>query len=362
SSAVFRMVFNVWSFHLIFNILCNAVGSDQDVNSVRLLHITDSHISLSNEAPPRSSRMHAAFSRSKHHETKISTTPAQEFAKLVAMAKDINADVVVLGGDILNFPSNSTATWVLEQLNLAGCGFIFTAGNHDWHLEGQRGAASYDAARVPELFSTFRPFFEQSLSSRGSCYDALGHWSSEGLGFLYGCALVKGLLLLFVDNSNFQVDDDQLEFTRLQLASAAGRRMPVVVLLHIPLQLPGLTLPPKELCGHQQWGSDTDALWQVEDRPRWPPANRPSTLAFRELLRAHAAPMGPIAALLSGHTHEEAAVALGESDSESCTATSACWTVESRTGQEPPSQVSDALQYTTRAAAEGAYRILTISS
>lgn len=40
-----------------------------------------------------------------------------------------------------------------------GCGFIFTAGNHDWHLEGQRGAASYDAARVPELFSTFRRGF-----------------------------------------------------------------------------------------------------------------------------------------------------------------------------------------------------------
>ena len=32
SSAVFRMVFNVWSFHLIFNILCNAVGSDQAQN------------------------------------------------------------------------------------------------------------------------------------------------------------------------------------------------------------------------------------------------------------------------------------------------------------------------------------------
>ena len=41
-----------------------------------------------------------------------------------------------------------------------------------------------------------------------------------------GLGAFGGLLLLFVDNSNFQVDDDQLEFTRLQLASAAGRRMP----------------------------------------------------------------------------------------------------------------------------------------
>ena len=34
----------------------------------------------------------------------------------------------------------------------------------------------------------------------------------------------------------------------------------VVVLLHIPLQLPGLTLPPKELCGHHQWGAATDVV------------------------------------------------------------------------------------------------------
>jgi hypothetical protein len=31
-----------------------------------------------------------------------------------------------------------------------------------------------------------------------------------------------------------------------------------VVLLHIPLMLPGMSLPPKELCGHQQWGAATD--------------------------------------------------------------------------------------------------------
>ena len=69
--------------------------------------------------------------------------------------------------------------------------------------------------------------------------------------------MVKGLLLVFVDNSNYQVDADQLEFLQVQLANA-GQTTPIVILLHIPLMLPGVTLPAKELCGHAQWGAAAD--------------------------------------------------------------------------------------------------------
>ncbi|CAJ1397185.1 unnamed protein product [Effrenium voratum] len=339
---------------VIRNALLTLVAGQEVFDSpVRLMHITDSHISLANEAPPRSSRMHAAFSRSRNRETNAFTTPAQEFSRLVNLARDWNVDLVVLGGDILNFPSNRTMMWVLEQLRLTGKDFIFTSGNHDWLLEGQRGAARYDADRVSELSSTFRPFYEQSVSSVSSCYNNLGYWDRPGIGILYGCAVVKGLLLLFVDNSNFQVDSDQLEFVRVQLSNVAAN-VPVVVLLHIPLMLPGMKLPPKELCGHQHWGAATDVLWQVEDRPRWPSGNLQSTLDFRELIQAHAAP-GPIVALLSGHTHEDAAVAL--SPEERCA--NGTWTVRSEGGRERV-EASGALQYTTHTAAEGAYRLLTI--
>ena len=68
-------------------------------------------------------------------------------------------------------------------------------------------------------------------------------------------------MLLFIDNSNYQVDANQLEFARLQVESV-GRDTPIVILLHIPLMLPGVTLPAKELCGHTQWGAATDtAAW-----------------------------------------------------------------------------------------------------
>ena len=88
---------------------------------------------------------------------------------------------------------------------------------------------------------------------------SLGDWSRPGAGILYGCTMVKGLLLLFIDNSNYQVDDDQLEFTRLQVESVS-KDTPIVILLHIPLMLPGATVAAKELCGHAQWGAATDTV------------------------------------------------------------------------------------------------------
>ena len=91
---------------------------------------------------------------------------------------------------------------------------------------------------------------------------SLGYWDRPGIGILYGCAMVKGLMLLFIDNSNYQVDTNQLEFTRVQVASV-GRDTPIVILLHIPLMLPGVTLPAKELCGHAQWGAATDTVLQL---------------------------------------------------------------------------------------------------
>ena len=50
----------------------------------------------------------------------------------------------------------------------------------------------------------------------------------------------------------------------------------MVLLLHIPLMLPGMTLPPKELCGHQHWGTATDQAPQLSHHlPR--PYNFPKT-------------------------------------------------------------------------------------
>ncbi|CAJ1422957.1 unnamed protein product, partial [Effrenium voratum] len=81
--------------------------------------------------------------------------------------------------------------------------------------------------------------------------------------------------------------------------------VPAVVLLHMPLALPGVDLPPKELCGHRAWGFASDELAEVEGRPRWPATNLKSTREFIELVQSHSAPSGRLVALLTGHVHRD---------------------------------------------------------
>ena len=95
----------------------------------------------------------------------------------------------------------------------------------------------------------------------------------------------------------------------------------------------------------------------MEGRPRWPAGNLQSTLDFRDLLQAKAAPSGPVVAVLSGrgtqmgrrqspscrkhvcqsafhmlgpvgHTHEDAVVSLSL-PADACEPSGRSWTVRS---------------------------------
>merc|ERR1711920_188074 len=86
---------------------------------------------------------------------------------------------------------------------------------------------------------------------------------------------------------------------------------PIVLLLHVPLAVPGTHMPPKESCGDPTWGAATDVNHEIEGRPTWPEGNKPSTKEFLELVQAQAAPVGRIVALLAGHIHRETVADLG---------------------------------------------------
>merc|ERR1719221_2210291 len=98
--------------------------------------------------------MFDAFAHTTDKVTRMRTTSSNEFVQLLRTACANNVDLIALGGDIVNFPSNVTVTWVLEQLRGPGCGipFVYTAGNHDWHKEGCADQEPrYDSARELEL-------------------------------------------------------------------------------------------------------------------------------------------------------------------------------------------------------------------
>jgi len=335
---------------------------------LRILHITDSHISLHDDDPPHTTRMFNAFAHTTDHETKSATTPREEFLGLLRLAHNQRVDLIALGGDIVNSPSHETVDWVVQNLRQTGIPFIYTAGNHDWLAEGVvADDPTYDYARPVQLNSILRPFFENSMTSKNvgvSLVQTFQNSSDVGIGKLYGLTTLKGTDVMFIDNSNHQVNEEQLLFAREQLADHSRRGTPVVLLLHMPLALPGLELEPKYVCGHPQWGAAMDENWSTEGRPKWPvEGNAPSTRAFIDLVQSHAAPSGRIVALLTGHVHKDFSASLQDHRLPAVANLTvlACGSHLPGCGvHEGGSGANGALQYITLDAAEGGYRLLTI--
>eukprot|EP00747_Dinoflagellata_sp_TGD_P164100 gnl/TRDRNA2_/TRDRNA2_183559_c0_seq1.p1 gnl/TRDRNA2_/TRDRNA2_183559_c0~~gnl/TRDRNA2_/TRDRNA2_183559_c0_seq1.p1 ORF type:complete len:441 (+),score=59.80 gnl/TRDRNA2_/TRDRNA2_183559_c0_seq1:60-1382(+) len=354
---------------------------------LRILHVTDPHVSLYNDDPLHTGRMFDAFSRVTDSTTGEATTPRNELLHLIRKAREENVDLIALGGDIVNYPSPRTVDWVLQQLREAAGGipFVYTAGNHDWHLEASIEDDRYDSQRLPRLNSTLLPLISHSVTTAPQAF-------GPGAGLLYGSSRVKGVDILFVDNSNHQISEEQLHFVREILDDRSSEEVPAVLLMHMPLALPGMNLQPKDLCGHPEWGAFSDLLWHTEGRPRWPEAgNSKSTLEFIKLMQEHAAPSGRVAAMLTGHVHKEFDVKLLELVQQPESQTGLAWnqsallcTPETSAGhcelthptilrQEEfrasavlgedmsmPVRARGGLQYTSLDAAEGGFRMLDI--
>ncbi|CAK0889448.1 unnamed protein product, partial [Prorocentrum cordatum] len=309
--------------------------------------------------------MFDAMANSRDWTTGRPTTPKQEFERLVRMAVSKKVDLILLGGDIVNFPTAATVSFVREQMSAAGIPYVYTSGNHDWMLEGQPEAASYDADRLPELRSTLWPLVGGSAALEAAS-GASGGPSADG-PLLRGCVTVKGIDIVVIDNGNYQVDDEQLSFFQACLSGGGCGRCaasepirPMLLLLHIPLALPGLDVAPKESCGHPSWGEEHDENHGVEARASWPASNLPSTPEFLRLVQASASPAGPLRGVLAGHVHRETAVPLAPAGGSPRAAPGAArvevlsWSERSPAGSAAGDEVPK--QYTTHLAAEGGHR------
>jgi predicted MPP superfamily phosphohydrolase len=333
-----------------------------DDRPVKIMHLTDNHISIDDFDPPRTSRMFSAFLETSDYTTHRSTSPQEEFKLLLRKAREEGVDLIALGGDLVNYPSPKTVAWVQEQLRneAGGIPFIYTAGNHDWHEEGARAEKRYDSARLAQLNTTLRPLFEGSAASASSA-------SGSGAGRLYGKTSVRGVDVAFIDNSNYQVSEEQTSFLQTQLQGDSSK--PLVLLMHMPLKLKGTPqLEPKYLCGHPDWGAASDDLAEIEGRPRWPEeGNSASTMSFIQLVQQHSAPAGRLAALLTGHVHQDFSAALHDKKAPHAANLTALACMEDQPGCQlqtakdgQKSEALGALQYTTLDAAEGGYRLLTV--
>ncbi len=215
--------------------------------NIKVVHIADTHLFMDdNRGIPYtkfSNRMAKAYNQTTHFKTREKTTPMECFENTLAYAKEVNADVITLVGDIFSFPSELAVELVNSKLEATGIPYIYVAGNHDWHYEGMSG--ELDALRDTWIDNRLLSLY-QGNNPLMAAYD------------------IKGIRFLAIDNSTYEINDEQLAFFSEHAASG----MPLVLLVHIPMYAPGKGISFG--CGNPNWNASTDRNYKLEKRPRWP--------------------------------------------------------------------------------------------
>eukprot|EP01048_Picozoa_sp_COSAG05_P004772 COSAG05_NODE_269_length_12494_cov_9.329326_4_plen_345_part_00 len=298
---------------------------------LRLMHITDSHCDLGPDAESGSEELcrylHGRYVDGfKANEQRGPQTvhghapvpPTEAFEAQLLEAKRRGVDLVVHTGDLLNFPSPKAAEWAAETMERHGLPFLFIGGNHDWQhcnpgwphtLEGpEMGSdalrAEWRGRALPALFDGGR---------RNS-----SHFSE----------IVGGCQFIGIDNSTRYITPDQLDFF---LSATAVGDHPVVLMMHIPLRLPGLMEDGRADGGGKTGDArlkDTsvmDGQPDAEEEQQWREIGAPGALeATREFVAA-VADLPSLVAVLTGHIHDNNADAIGEHGAVHYTTDAGCY-------------------------------------
>ena len=233
----------------------------------KIMFIGDSHISyLDGLVEPYSDyawRMHKAFMKKPKMEILDKTFQKAEYEKF---------DLIILGGDIINFPSDYNVKKLKESMERSKVPVKYISGNHDWHFEG----SGVDIPQVEvrkKWMKKLKPLF---FGEDYDCYKVV----------------LNGIKFMLVDNSAHDISPKQLDWTKRELADG----MPAILAMHIPIYVDGR----KYDCANPTWGRKTDKSYKIERRQIRPERQTDETFEFREVVLNTPNVLG----VLAGHTHK----------------------------------------------------------
>lgn len=198
------------------------------------------------------------------------------FCASLNKAKKVGSELVILGGDIINFPSQASVEHIKSILDKSGLNWVYIAGNHDWHYEGEPG----------DVFSQRDKWVQSNLNAL-----------YQGHNPMFYSQIIHNINFVTIDNSAFEITKEQLAFFREQV----GRGLPIILSIHIPVYLPGHNIDYG--CGHPDWNRKNVIYYEIERRESWPENGfTETTYRFRDLVLNSPEVIG----IYAGHTHEEA--------------------------------------------------------
>jgi len=257
-----------------------SIYTNAKIKPTRIFHISDTHLSIDDKRGDKyqecSKRMAGAYKQNEHFQNKNKITTKEGFEQTLQIANEQEVDFLALTGDIFSFPSEAAVEWTLQKLDETGIPFAYVAGNHDWHYEGMEGSSEtlrniWTEKHLKPMYQGNNPLFAK--------YD------------------INGIRFVSIDNSTYEILPEQISFFKSQVAS----ERPFVLLMHIPLYMPGRTMGYG--CANPNWGEETDKNFKVERREKWRLGGHTKTTFdfYNEVFNAP-----NLLTVLAGHTHRPA--------------------------------------------------------
>ena len=188
---------------------------------------------------------------------------ADRFPEWIDYANEKETDMVLLGGDIIDFPSEANLNMLKENISKLKMPYVYTLGNHDWTYPWDYMTAEGRAA--------YRPLFDEFTKNSPAA----------------SITEYEELVILSVDNSSNQIDPKALAV----VDEALALQKPVIVIAHVPFSTDSVLEKAKSM-----WKSPV-SIGMADKGGIFPDAN---TLAFQEKILAEDS---PVICVLSGHVH-----------------------------------------------------------
>ena len=188
-----------------------------------LLFLTDTHMVVQDEKASEQEKENTS-ARYREFVNSEGIPSAEQFPEWIRYANEKQVDAVLLGGDIIDTPSEANLKWLEEQLAQLKMPYLYINGNHDWTYPWEYMTEAGRAAYLPLL----EPFMNGNTTIQTLELDEI--------------------TIVGIDDSTNQVDGNVLPAYETIL----DRGRPVIVLAHVPFMTQSVLGRAVEV-----WGSPT---------------------------------------------------------------------------------------------------------
>ena len=175
--------------------------------------LADSHIIVEDGGEDEQTKAYAAERKPGFlHESGVSSDVI--FSQFIDRANEQKPDLILFGGDIIDFPSEVNVAFLKNELERLEVPYVMTYGNHDWTFPWEY--------MTEEGKAKYRPMLEEVMTDN---YLEL-----------------NDLVVVTLDNSSNQLEPESLAV----LEQAYEKNKPVILLQHVPLSTEELIAKAKE--------------------------------------------------------------------------------------------------------------------